>query len=341
MMRFIGDSAFLAQHAPDADYRKDYDDTTLTAEATRHYIDIDDYPDYGNLPRDFGAVAALYGWTRAKENGVLPWAAGWTYDSLVARLRRGDWNASLQSAADLGHYVADAHQPLHTTKNYDGRYSGNDGIHYRYESVMLNARHYLPSLTVTPDSVRRVADPVEYMFEIVLRSVEFVDTILHADDLAKLDAGWDGVGTAPESYYDALWKRTRSMTLDQIQLAAQAVANLWYSAWLDAGLIHAYEAGNMFARPEDFGFISVSPNPASASVLVRYSMPAAGGVTMELYTLSGARVMRMENGLLPAGAHTLSFASHDLPEGAYLLLLRSGPLSDIAKLLVTSRVMNR
>ncbi len=337
MMRLIADSAFLAAHAPDADYRKDYDDTTLTAEATRHYIDIDDYPDYGNLPRNFGAVAALYGWSRAKGNGVLPWAVGWTYDSLVAQLRRNDWNTALRTAADLGHYVADAHQPLHTTRNYDGQYTGNDGIHYRYESVMLNARHYLPALIVVPDSVRYVADPVEYLFEIVLHSVELVDSIMRADDLARQDVGWDGSGTPPDSYYAALWQRTRFLTLGRIQRSAQAVADLWFSAWANAGLLSPSSRDDMLAHFAEFELTDIYPNPAVDLVSVRYRTPESCAAAIELYTITGIRIAEKVLLSRGAGVQDFSLATDDLPAGPYLLLLRSGASVAVSKLIIMRR----
>jgi hypothetical protein len=40
-------------------------------------------------------------------------------------------------AADIGHYVADMHQPLHLTRNYNGQLTGNYGIHARYEGQMI------------------------------------------------------------------------------------------------------------------------------------------------------------------------------------------------------------
>lgn len=322
MARLIADSTFLSQHGPDADWRRDAQDTSLTTEATRHYIDIDDYPDMRAFPHDHGAAVALYGWTRVKENGVLPWATVWTYDSLVARLRRNDWNAALQAAADLGHYVADAFQPLHTTKNYDGQNTGNGGIHSRYESTMLNAQHYLSALAVSPDSVRYIADPTAYMFDIVLHSLGLVDTLLRADTRAKQVSGWNGSGGVPDTYYAALWSFTRSVTLDQMQRAAQALANLWYSAWIDAGLLVPSAVRRTHTAPADFGLVSLYPNPARDVVTVQYTLPREARVTLELYTLTGQRVARLEQGMCAQGPHQAVVDTRTLPAGSYQLRLQ-------------------
>ena len=40
----------------------------------------------------------------------------------------------LKRSADLGHYIADAHVPLHTTENYNGLLTNQEGIHAFWES---------------------------------------------------------------------------------------------------------------------------------------------------------------------------------------------------------------
>ena len=81
-----GDSLFYEAHSTDADNRKNSLDTSFFAEAPRHYIDIDAYPDYSKLPHDRDSVVALYGWETVKNNGTLPWATQLTLDSLTAQL---------------------------------------------------------------------------------------------------------------------------------------------------------------------------------------------------------------------------------------------------------------
>ena len=42
----------------------------------------------------------------------------------------------LKNSADLGHYVSDAHVPLHTIQNYDGQLTNQKGIHAFCESIL-------------------------------------------------------------------------------------------------------------------------------------------------------------------------------------------------------------
>ncbi len=250
MSAFIQDSTTFASHASDADNRKDPSDTSLYAESPRHYIDLDDYPDFLNLPHSMDSVIALYGWERVKDNGTLPWATLWFYDSLVVQLRRGDWGTAVQTASDLGHYVADAHQPLHATKNYNGQLTGNYGIHSRYESTMLSSQYYLSALYVIPDSVHYISDRTGYVFDYINHSTSLADSIMHGDNAAKAASGWNGSGSPPPSYYTALWQYTGAMTIEQVQRATKSLANLWYSAWVDAGLFANLPAPLLVAPPD-------------------------------------------------------------------------------------------
>ena len=150
MAAFKADSAFFEAHASDADIRRVNSDTNFYAEWERHFIDIDDYPDFHNLPHDLNTVIALYGWERVKQNGINPWATAWLVDTLTEQLRNGDLVAARQMMADIGHYVGDAHQPLHATANYNGQFTGNGGIHSRYETSMVNAHQ--AEIIVVPDT---------------------------------------------------------------------------------------------------------------------------------------------------------------------------------------------
>jgi hypothetical protein len=223
MLLFIQDSSVFAQHAADADQRRISGDTTFYGETPRHYLDIDDYPDFHNLPRDLDTLIRLYGWERVKGNGTLPWAIGWTYDSLVQQLARGGWGEAIQTASDLGHYVADAHQPLHVTRNYNGQLTNNYGVHSRYETTMLSSGYYLSSLAVVPDSARYVPARRDATFALLLHSNSCVDTVLQADTYARTASGWNGTGQPPPAYYAVLWERTGRMTIDQVQRATRAI----------------------------------------------------------------------------------------------------------------------
>lgn len=232
MSSFKADSLFYEAHASDADGRKIYTDTSFYAEYLRHYIDIDEYPNFQNLPHNLDSVIALYGRSTVRSLGTLPWATVMVLDSLTAQLSRSDLTKAKQTASDLGHYVADGHQPLHCTTNYDGQLTNNNGIHSRYETSMLNT--YQSLIVIASDSAEYITSPLDYVFDYIYYSNSWVDSILAADNYAKSVSGWTGTGTAPSAYYTALWQRTQIYTKNLFQKGTSALANLWYTAWVNS-----------------------------------------------------------------------------------------------------------
>lgn len=225
------DSLLFAAHASDADNRKNSRDTSFWAEAPRHFIDIDSYPNFHSLPHSLDSMIMLFGRSTVWNQGTLPWAIVREMDSLTAQFRRND-TAIVQTMSDLGHYVADAHQPLHCTDNYDGQLTGNSGIHSRYETTMINS--YQGFLIIMPDSVQYISSPLDFAFNFIYHSQTYVDSIMAADTYAKSVSGWNGSGTAPSTYTAALWAKVGSFTIDQFQRATVALASLWYTAWINS-----------------------------------------------------------------------------------------------------------
>lgn len=224
----------LNDQATTPDWQKSYDGD----ESVRHWCDIDSrlstYPaPFDTVPRDLSAYLSAFG----RENGVIQWEGiGDHYRYLVGLMRARNWFAAYQCAAELGHYVGDVSCPLHCTEHYDGYQhwhplydSRNAGIHSRYEGEMVS-RH-ISSLTTAPGSAEYVADPVECGFEIISNSWYLFDEILAADIEAQEETG----STASAAYYQALYDRVGADAKAQLELAAAKTADLWYSAWLDAG----------------------------------------------------------------------------------------------------------
>ncbi len=231
---FINNAQFLRDHAPDADTRKNSDPT----ESPKHFIDIEDYPEYatGTLSHNYDSLVLAHGLSFVTNIGTVPWAAIWAMDSLTAALKRADTASALQFAADLGHYVADGHQPLHVTSNYDGRQTGNNGIHSRYESSMMST--YLNTITITPTSVHYVEKPIDFVFNYIYGAHVYVDSILAGDTYAKAQSG----GSYNATYYAALWAKTGMLTRKQVQDATVDLADLYYTAAVNAGIISSPSA---------------------------------------------------------------------------------------------------
>jgi len=221
-------AAELAAHANDADRRK----KDSREEPPRHFIDIDVYGEspFDNVPHDRQVLEEKRGKNAVQRGGVVPWAIGECYENLVESLKARDWETAVTWAADLGHYTADAHQPLHCTKNHDGQNTGNKGVHFRFEVMMMD-RFFEESMLDHDSSLPAInRGPVELCFDWIPEAYSGIEAILIADrDGRALDPGFE------DRYYERLWEGTEDVAIRQTQSATTAFAALLHAAWTEAG----------------------------------------------------------------------------------------------------------
>jgi len=105
----------------------------IAEEGMKHYIDLDLYDSFP-LPKYWNQAVEKFGKEYLEERGVVPWNTFFVYHGLVKAMAAKDYKRIVKISADLGHYIADAHVPLHTTSNYNGQFSGQHGIHAFWES---------------------------------------------------------------------------------------------------------------------------------------------------------------------------------------------------------------
>lgn len=328
MAQFQSWAALLAEHASDADDRKDTD----PSEGPRHYIDIDNYPEFissGRIQQTYDSVVALYGAGFVLDQGILPWATLRTYDSLVSCFARFDWEKAVLFASDLGHYVGDAHNPLHITRNYNGQYTGNVNIHSRYETGMINA--FQGEITMQGGEISVIDDVSEYIFGYIYSNYIYVDSIMAADDYAQGVAG----NTSSYQYKAALWEKCRSFTIPLFNHASQALAELIYTAWVQAGRPDMNSGPGIFENNKDTEDLNLQiiPNPVKESASIRFCLKENTGLKMRLIRPDGKAVKTSETEKIPAGVHEISFNMTDLPDGIYFLYVDAGYIIGITKLI--------
>ena len=234
--------AFITDHAVDADKRR-YSDT---AEAPRHFIDADRYGEhpFDSIPEKWKDAEAKFSKAILQENGIVPWQIERTYYSLIKAFQMRDSIRILRLSADLGHYIADAHVPLHTTENYNGQKSGQIGIHGFWESR-------LPELFATEydfivGRANYIDNPLKTAWNIVRNSHSYVDTVLLIESrLSKQIASdrkfsFSKRNGRVERQYSEEFSRTYHKALNkmvekQMRASILMIGSYWYSAWVDAG----------------------------------------------------------------------------------------------------------
>jgi hypothetical protein len=233
---------FIAEHAVDPDKRR----YVLEEEAPRHYIDIDHYGEhpFDAVPRSWWDAVDAFTEDTLMQYGIVPWHCERVYRNLVTAFSERDWIVVLKLSADLGHYVADAHVPLHTTENYNGQLTGQHGIHAFWESRLPEL--YGDDYDYLVGKARYIPDPLDKIWEVVESSHAAVDSVLRFEaELTKEFAedrkygieqrGTQTVKTYSFDFSSAYHQRLNGMVERRMRGAIRMVGSLWYSAWLEAG----------------------------------------------------------------------------------------------------------
>ncbi len=328
MAQFNDWISILADHASDADIRKAWDPN----EGPKHYIDIDNYPEFlntGRIPSTLDSVVAAHGATFVYDNGILPWATIRSFDSLQACFERADWDKAVLFAADLGHYVADGHMPMHITRNYNGQYSGNTGIHSRYESTMVNA--YISQFVYEGSDVEVVEDVNSYVFSYLYANYPYVDSVLAADDYARAIAG----NTSSTAYRQALWAKTQNFTISLFSSASHKLAELIYTAWVNAGSPDM-SASSLSDQLVAAGQLkAASPNPFVASTKISFHIDSPTNAQLMVYDLNGRLLETLATGDFTPGDYQAEWWPANIEPGLYLLVLQTESGTDYQKILRT------
>ncbi|MBS1689377.1 MAG: S1/P1 Nuclease, partial [Bacteroidetes bacterium] len=148
------------------------------AEFARHYIDLEEY-NYSSavdMPSSLKDAVGRYGDSTLNKSGILPWYIEVMMDKLAAEMKAGRAAEILFLAADLGHYIADAHMPLHTSVNHDGQLTDQKGIHAFWESQLPELFGYTYNLHTA--NAHYIKDINKEVWTIIAHSHSLADTLL-------------------------------------------------------------------------------------------------------------------------------------------------------------------
>lgn len=233
---------YLTDNAVNPDRRR----YAVVGEAPRHFIDLDAYPDTtaATLPRFYKDATERYGEDTLALHGLVPWQIQLTKYQLTEAFRQRDVRRILRVAADLGHYIADANVPLHTTRNYNGQFSKQQGIHGFWESR-------LPELFSTDyDFLTGQADyiqsPQRVAWQAVFRANAALDSVLRFERLLTDELGETRkygfeerngitIKVYSENFSRQYHERLRGQVERQMRASVKMVGDFWYTAWVDAG----------------------------------------------------------------------------------------------------------
>jgi len=236
---------FLTEHAVDPDKRR----YAVEGEAQCHYIDLDHYYKKGEnpfeiVPKKWNDAVLKYTEDTLQSYGIVPWHIQIMKFRLQKAFESKNVDLILKYSADIGHYIGDAHVPLHTTENYNGQMTGQRGIHGLWESRLVEINEADYDYFVGKASYKK--NVLDFIWNAVRGSHEALDSVLGIEkELTRsfpsdLKYGFEQRGNVTISVYsrdfsDAYHAKMNGMVERRLRAAVLAVGSIWYTCWVDAG----------------------------------------------------------------------------------------------------------
>lgn len=233
---------YISEHAVDADKRRYAD----SLEAPRHYLDTDHYGKnpFDSIPKKWNDAVKKYSEDTLNAYGILPWQIQRTYLKLVKAFTIRDSALILKHSADLGHYIGDAHVPLHTTENYNGQQTNQVGIHAFWESRLPEL--FSEDYDFFVGKAKYINNPLNQAWKIAENTYNKLDSTLLLEKSLNNNFAPDRKYTFSErnnkvikeysiDYSTAYHKALNGMVEKQMRSAILEIGSYWYSAWVDAG----------------------------------------------------------------------------------------------------------
>ena len=151
----------------------------------------------------------------------------------------------LKYSAEIGHYVSDAHVPLHATLNHNGQFTDQKGIHGFWESRV-------PELLADKEwdffigKAEYLKNPGDFIWQRVLESAAAADTVLFYEKELSNSFSPDKKFSFEErngitirqyssAFSIAYEKKLNGMIERRMRQSVFAIASFWYTAWVNAG----------------------------------------------------------------------------------------------------------
>lgn len=234
---------YLTEHSVDPDKRR-YSDKE---EAPRHYIDLDYFEKalpIDTMPKNFNDAIKKFSIDTLMAYGIVPWHIEKVYNQLKQAFLDNNSDRILKLSAEIGHYIADAHVPLHVTLNYNGQLSNQNGIHGFYESRLVEL--YAKDYNFFVGKAQYIKNLNAFNWQAVEGSFAALDSVFLFERKARnltpedkrftyVQKGQNNVKVYSELYAQNYHNLLNGMVERRMRAATFAIASIWYSAWVDAG----------------------------------------------------------------------------------------------------------
>jgi hypothetical protein len=233
---------YITAHSIDPDNRR----YLMEDEACKHYLDCDRYEHNSpldTLPHNWYKAIDKYTEDTLRAHGIVPWNTLLMLQKLTKAFEENDLQKILKYSADIGHYIADAHVPLHANSNYNGQKSGQEGIHALWESRIPQL--YLDSFDLLTGTADYLENPSDIIWQTISESFSLTDSVfkleirasnLHPENKYAVESkGRNMVPVYSENFCKDYNELMQDMVEKRMRKSIHTVAAFWYTAWVNAG----------------------------------------------------------------------------------------------------------
>lgn len=236
---------YITEHAVDPDKRR----YAVVGEAEKHFIDIDHYIREGEnpfkvMPRKWNEAVKKFTEDTIKAYGICPWNIQIILYRLTDAFKEKNAYKILKYSAEIGHYISDAHVPLHATENYNGQFTNQKGIHGFWESRVPEL--FFDDYDLISGKAVYIEKPLSQTWHFIEESYFAVDSVLKFERELSIDwpddrkfsfekRGQVTMKVYSRDFSNEYSKRLNGMQERRMKASIKAVGSFWYTAWINAG----------------------------------------------------------------------------------------------------------
>lgn len=229
---------YITEHSTSPDSRR----YTNKNEGAGHYIDMEFYKSIDSLEYlSWKNITKKISEDSLYKHGILPWRIIQYKFLLQNAFEKKSSKDIVKYASELGHYVADCHVPLHTTRNYNGQFTNQHGIHSLWETKVVS--YITNDLNYFTHKAKYIENLQSYIWDIIHKSNKDVNLVLSIEQNLNNDnliqkytfPNMNEKKTFSELYIKEYNIRLKGMVGNRIKLSIENLGSIWYTAWIDAG----------------------------------------------------------------------------------------------------------
>ena len=196
------------------------------------------------MPRRWNDAIEKFSEDTIKTYGISPWNIQLMLYKLTTAFKEKNLSRILKYSAEIGHYISDAHVPLHATENYNGQFTNQKGIHGFWESRVPEL--FFQEYDLITGKAEYINNPLETTWEFIEESYFAVDSVLSIEK--EITEQWpddrkysfEKRGRVTMKVYSRDFSKEYSNRLNNMQerrlkASIKAVGSFWYTAWINAG----------------------------------------------------------------------------------------------------------